>query len=131
MKPFSLVILTNEGVLYDGEALSLYVSSSKGPLGLLPGYTPTIAELSDGVATLVDEGNRKIYFALGGGALEVKPEKVFVLASRGKRFPKEEDAKAWLASVSGPQKGSSEVERAKAALTGTFADYKQNTYNRK
>ncbi|MCI2111513.1 MAG: hypothetical protein LKK13_04125 [Bacilli bacterium] len=125
MKPFSLVILTSEGVLYDGEAFSLYVASSKGPMGLLPGYTPTIAELTDGVATLVDEANRKTYFALGHGALEVKPEKVFVLASRGKRFPKEEDAKAWLRNVSAPRKGFSEVERAKAALTGTFAEYKQ------
>lgn len=131
MNSFSVVILTKEGVAYDGLASSLYVPSSKGPLGLLPGYTPTISPLVDGVGKLINEEGRAFYFALRHGVVEVKPEKVYVLVSAATPFPSEEAAKESLHGVSVPPKGGDEVKKAEAALTGTYADYKQNSYNGK
>jgi len=96
MNPFEVVILSPEGIAFEGEVLSLYVPSSKGPLGILPGYTPTISPLVDGVATIVTDERLTAFFGLRHGVLEVKPEKTFILVHEAKRCSSEQEAQAWL-----------------------------------
>jgi len=99
MNPFEVVILSPEGIAFEGEVLSLYVPSSKGPLGILPGYTPTISPLVDGVGTIVTDERVTTYFGLRHGVLEVKPEKTFILVHEAKRCSSEKEAKEWLAET--------------------------------
>jgi F0F1-type ATP synthase epsilon subunit len=122
-----LVILSPEGVVYEGEVLSLYVPSEKGPLGILPGYTPTIAPLRDGVGKALDALKKTaFYFVCFGGALEVKPDGVVVSSPEARLFPKEEEAvEALKKGRSTPSSQSLEVQRATAALTSTYAESKK------
>ena len=97
MDSLSVIVLTpHEGKVYEGDALELYVPSHKGPLGIYPGYTPTVAPLVKGLARLKTPERRDLYFVISGGVLEVKPDKVFVLSESAQRFDKEEEAKAAL-----------------------------------
>jgi F0F1-type ATP synthase epsilon subunit len=131
MSSFDLVILTPEGIAYEGAAVELYVPSSKGPLGILPGYTATISPLVDGVAHVTSAERVTAYFALRHGVLEVRPDKVIVLSQGATRFQKEEDAREFLSESKSPKNPDSEVKLAAAALTGNYADYKKGSYNPK
>jgi F-type H+-transporting ATPase subunit epsilon len=97
MDSLSVIVLTpHEGKVYEGPALELYVPSRKGPLGICPGYTSTVAPLVKGIARLKTPENRNFYFVISGGVLEVKPDKVYVLSESATRYENEEEAKAAL-----------------------------------
>lgn len=118
MSSLFVTIYTPKGLLYDGEALSLYVPSANGPLGILPGHTPYIAALAkSGVASLTLPSHEVAYFALHFGALEVKKERTYLLSEECARFSSLPEAEAWLSKPSPTlENKNKEAERAKAAI---------------
>ena len=66
MTPFSLKIVTPDGVQFDGHAEELIVRSTSGDLGILAGHTNCVAPLGMGRATIVVEGKPRYGACIGG-----------------------------------------------------------------
>ena len=66
MTPFSLKIVTPDGVQFDGQAEELIVRSTSGDLGILAGHTNCVAPLGMGRATIVVEGKPRYGACIGG-----------------------------------------------------------------
>ena len=70
MKPFSLKIVTPDGVQFEGSAEQLTVRTTDGDVGILAGHINFVAALGMGEAIVVTEG-RKRYGACIGGMVSV------------------------------------------------------------
>ena len=70
MTPFSLKIVTPNGLVYDGQAEELIVRTTSGDLGVLAGHVNCVAPLGMGRATVVIDGVKR-YGACIGGMLSV------------------------------------------------------------
>ena len=70
MKPFSLKIVTPDGVQFEGTAEQLTVRTTDGDVGILAGHINFVAALGMGEAVVVTEG-RKRYGACIGGMVSV------------------------------------------------------------
>ena len=66
MRPFSLKIVTPDGIAFDGQAESLTVRTTSGDMGILAGHTNLVAPLGMGRCTLVMEGKRRHAACIGG-----------------------------------------------------------------
>ena len=76
-----LLILTPNGVAFEGECDEAYFPLTGGPIGIMKGHTPFIGELRHtGVAKITSYG-KSTFFALWHGAVEVKPDDEIVLLS--------------------------------------------------
>jgi len=89
-------LLSPSGVLFEGEASSLYVPSLKGPLGVLEGYTSVIEPLAEEGLIAVNDGKARRFFVSRGGVLEVKPGEAMILAGEIKEYSSEEEARKSL-----------------------------------
>lgn len=78
-EPLKTRVITQERVLFDGEADSVTVPAVNGYLGVLPGHAPLMAALGNGVLKIA-RGDSKDYFAVFGGFLQVKGGQLIVLA---------------------------------------------------
>ena len=70
MTPFSLKIVSPDGMEYEGMAEELIVRTTTGDIGILAGHTPCVAPLGMGRATIVVDGEKR-YAACIGGMLSV------------------------------------------------------------
>ena len=77
--PLQLEIVTPERQVYSDEVDSVQVPGSEGELGVLPHHAPLVSTL--GVGELrIRKGGSEESFAIVGGFLQVRPDKVVVLA---------------------------------------------------
>ena len=88
-----LLILTPNGIAFEGECDELYLPTTRGPMGIMRGYTPVVGELKPtGVAKITSFGKSR-FFALWHGAVEVKPDdKIVVLSETALEADSEEEA---------------------------------------
>ena len=79
MTPFSLKIITPDGVRYDGQAEELIVRATTGDMGFLAGHINCVAPLGMGRATVVIDGVKRYGACIGGmvsvvdGAINLVP----------------------------------------------------------
>ena len=66
MTPFSLKIVTPDGLIYDGQAEELVVRTTSGDLGILAGHINCVAPLGMGRATVIIDGKRRYAACIGG-----------------------------------------------------------------
>lgn len=72
-------IVTPEKMLYSGEVDMITLPGSNGQMGILRGHAPLLSTLDIGEIVLHRrEGND--YLAVSGGVVEVRPDKVTILA---------------------------------------------------
>jgi F-type H+-transporting ATPase subunit epsilon len=77
--PLQLEIVTPERLAYSDEVDSVQLPGSEGELGVLPHHAPLISTL--GVGELrIRKGGSEESFAIVGGFLQVRPDKVVVMA---------------------------------------------------
>jgi F-type H+-transporting ATPase subunit epsilon len=77
--PLQLEIVTPERLAYSDEVDSVQLPGSEGELGVLPHHAPLISTL--GVGELrIRKGGSEESFAIIGGFLQVRPDKVVVMA---------------------------------------------------
>jgi F-type H+-transporting ATPase subunit epsilon len=77
--PLHLEIVTPERLAYEGEVDAVTVPGSEGELGILPHHAPLVSTL--GVGELrIRKGGEVEFFAIAGGFLQVRPDKVVVMA---------------------------------------------------
>ena len=66
MTPFSLKIVTPDGLQFDGKVEELIVRSTSGDLGILAGHVNCVAPLGMGRATVVIDGQKRYAACIGG-----------------------------------------------------------------
>ena len=70
MNTFALMIVTPDGVQFDGQAEELVVRTTTGDMGILAGHINCVAPLGMGMATVLVDG-QKCYGACIGGMVSV------------------------------------------------------------
>jgi F-type H+-transporting ATPase subunit epsilon len=90
-------IVSAEGEIFSGPATMVFAPGSEGDLGIAPRHAPLLALLNAGeVRVQTPEGQQQSFF-VGGGALEVQPNKVTVLADTAIRAHDIDEAAALAA----------------------------------
>ena len=79
MKTITVNIVTPDGPVYDSEVDMVIAKTASGEIGILPGHIPMVAPLVIGAVKLKKDGKSE-YVAVSGGFVEVRPEKVSILA---------------------------------------------------
>ncbi|KAA0548590.1 F0F1 ATP synthase subunit epsilon [Bacillus sp. BGMRC 2118] len=79
MKTIKVSVVTPDGPVYESDVEMVSTKAKSGELGILPGHIPMVAPLAIGTVRLKNEGNTELV-AVTGGFLEVRPDKVTVLA---------------------------------------------------
>ena len=100
-------IVSPEGQLFAGEATMVFAPAVEGEIGIAPRHAPLLTTLSAGVVRVQVEGQEEHTFYVGGGALEIQPKKVTVLADTATRAKDLDEAAAVAAR-----------QRAEQALAG-------------
>jgi F-type H+-transporting ATPase subunit epsilon len=77
--PILLEIVTPERLAYSDEVDSVQIPGSEGELGILPHHAPLVATLGIGELT-IRKGGSEESFAVVGGFVQVRPDKVVVMA---------------------------------------------------
>lgn len=79
MKTVSVSIVTPDGPVYESDVKMVSTKAASGELGILPGHVPMVAPLAIGAVRLKKDGHTDLV-AVSGGFLEVRPDKVTILA---------------------------------------------------
>jgi len=84
MKTLTVSIVTPDGPVYESDVEMVSTKAKSGELGILPGHIPMVAPLEIGAVRLMKDGNTELV-AVSGGFLEVRPEKVTILAQAAEK----------------------------------------------
>jgi F-type H+-transporting ATPase subunit epsilon len=90
-------IVSAEGQIFSGEANMVFVPGSQGELGIAPRHAPLLTTLKAGEVRVQSQGHEEQSFYVGGGALEVQPNLVTVLADTAARARDLDEAAALAA----------------------------------
>jgi len=90
-------VVTPERVVYSGQAEMVIARGVVGDLGILPNHMPLVSPLKTAPVRIKTEGDKEVKMAVSGGFMEVRGDKVTILAE------------------SAELPGDIDVERAKAA----------------
>ena len=77
--PIRCEIVSQDRMVYEGDADIILVPGIEGEMGILPNHAPLLAILKLGVLVLRYQGDEKD-FTISGGVVEVQPNLVTVLA---------------------------------------------------
>lgn len=75
-----LEVITPDAKLFDGEVTSVVAPGIDGYLGILNDHAPMISTLKEGELTFTTANGKEDKLDLKGGVLEVKANKISVLA---------------------------------------------------
>ena len=73
-------VVTPERLVWSGPAEMVIARGVEGELGVLPHHAPLITSLRDGALRVRQPGGGELVIGTRGGFLEVKPDRVTVLA---------------------------------------------------
>ncbi|MGE5420802.1 MAG: ATP synthase F1 subunit epsilon [Chloroflexota bacterium] len=73
-------IITPDKKVYEGEITSVRVPGKKGSFQVLKDHAPIISTLDNGPVIMVDENGNQQIFEVTGGVIEVKANKIILLA---------------------------------------------------
>ena len=79
MKTVTVSIVTPDGPVYDSEVEMVIAKTTSGEIGVLAGHIPMVAPLAISVVKLKNGGKNE-FVAVGGGFIEVRPDKISILA---------------------------------------------------
>jgi F-type H+-transporting ATPase subunit epsilon len=90
-------IVSAEGEIFSGPAKMVFAPASEGELGIAPRHAPLLTLLKAGEVRVQTPDGEEHSFYVGGGALEVQPRKVTVLADTALRAKDIDEAAALAA----------------------------------
>jgi len=90
-------IVSAEGELFSGAASEVFAPASQGDLGIMPRHAPLLTLLKPGEVRVRTPDGEEHHFFVGGGALEVQPKRVTVLADTALRARDIDEAAALAA----------------------------------
>jgi F-type H+-transporting ATPase subunit epsilon len=90
-------IVSPEGQLYSGEANMVFAPATNGDIGIAPRHAPLLTTLRAGEVRVQLQGEEEHVFYVGGGALEIQPHRVSILADTAERARDIDEAAALAA----------------------------------
>ena len=122
-------IVSAEGEIFSGDAAELTAPATEGEIGIHPRHAPLLTLLKAGEVRVKSPDGVEHLFFVGGGALEVQPQKVTVLADTALRAKDLDEAAALAAKQRAEEalkdKGSERTQaELLAELTRTIAQLK-------
>ena len=84
MSTIKLDIVTAESTVFSDDVEIVVAPGVQGQLGILPHHAPLMTMLQPG-ELLIKQGDTEICLAITGGFLEVRPDRVIVLADAAER----------------------------------------------
>lgn len=94
MSTIRLEIVTVEEKIFDDEVNMIVAPGSEGVLGILPRHTALLTALTYGELQVKKDGQPDMFYAIGGGFMEVRPHHVVVLADAAERVDEIDLARA-------------------------------------
>ncbi len=76
----NLQIITPDKTVYEGEVQLVQVPGSKGSFQILKNHAPIISTLEAGNVKIIDGEDKTSMIPIGGGVIEVKNNKIIILA---------------------------------------------------
>jgi F-type H+-transporting ATPase subunit epsilon len=73
-------IITPDQKIFEGDVKSVRVPGKKGSFQVLKDHAPIISTLETGPVIMVDMGGSEIRYDIKGGVIEVKMNKIILLA---------------------------------------------------
>lgn len=110
-------IVSAEGEIHAGEAFMVFAPAVEGDVGIAPHHAPLLTRLRPGEVRVRDAAGEDQSFFVGGGILEIQPDRVTVMADTAIRAKDADEAAALEAkqlaeeSISNAQ---SEIDLARA-----------------
>jgi F-type H+-transporting ATPase subunit epsilon len=77
--PIRCEIVSQDRMVYEGDADVVIVPGEAGQMGILPNHAPLLSTLKYGILTVRSQGVEE-YFTIAGGVVEVQPDIITVLA---------------------------------------------------
>jgi F-type H+-transporting ATPase subunit epsilon len=90
-------IVSAEGEIFAGEARMVFLPASEGEIGVAPRHAPLLTLLKAGEVRVQTPDGAEQSFYVGGGALEIQPKRVTVLADTAARAKDLDEAAALAA----------------------------------
>jgi F-type H+-transporting ATPase subunit epsilon len=75
-------IVTPDKRVFEGDIKSVRVPGKKGSFQVLKDHAPIVSTLENGPVILVDPEGKETIFEISGGVIEVKANKIILLADR-------------------------------------------------
>jgi F-type H+-transporting ATPase subunit epsilon len=122
-------IVSAEGEIFSGDVTELSAPASEGEIGIHPRHAPLLTLLKAGEVRVKTTDGAEQFFFVGGGALEVQPRQVTVLADTALRAKDLDEAAALAAKQRAEEalkdkSGAMTQAEALAELTRTIAQLK-------
>jgi F-type H+-transporting ATPase subunit epsilon len=125
---FRLEIVTAERMVFSDDVSAVIAWGVEGQLGILPHHAPLMTMLQPG-DILIRKDKEEEFFAISGGFLEVRPDKVIILADACERvdeidIARAEEAKKRAQETMKAAPLSADAAAAEAALRRSLARLK-------
>jgi len=122
-------IVSAEGEIFSGEAAMVFVPAVMGELGIAPRHAPLLTNIKPGEVRVQTPDGTEQFFYVSGGAMEVQPHLVTVLADTAIRAKDLDEAAALEAKKRAEEAladrtGAIEVAEAQAELARAAAQLK-------
>jgi len=122
-------IVSAEGEIFSGAAAMVFAPASQGEIGIAPRHAPLLTTLKPGEVRVQTPEGDEHYFYIGGGAIEVQPHLVTVLADTALRAKDIDEAAALSAKQRAEDAlkdrvGLIEIAEAQAELARAAAQLK-------
>ena len=108
-------IVSAEGEIFSGPASMVFLPASEGEIGVTPRHAPLLTLLKPGEVRVQSADGTEQSFYVGGGALEVQPNKVTVLADTAARASDLDEAAAIAARARAEEALSGKIDRIEQA----------------
>lgn len=92
-KKLNFEITTPEKIVYSDKVDEVVLPTVQGEIGILPNHIPLVSILKPGELR-IKKGKEEEYLAVSGGFIEVRPDKVVVLADSAEKSDEIDEAKA-------------------------------------
>jgi F-type H+-transporting ATPase subunit epsilon len=117
---FRLELVTAERMVYSDDVNMVVAWGTEGQLGILPHHAPLMTMLQPG-ELIIKKDNEESYMAVSGGFLEVRPDKVIILADACERaeeidLARAQEAKRRAGEIMKAPLSETETAAAEAAL---------------
>ena len=94
MSTIQVDIVSAEGEIFAGPAAMVFLPASDGDIGVAPRHAPLLTLLKAGEVRVKTPEGEELSFFVGGGVLEIQPQRVTVLADTAARAKDLDEAAA-------------------------------------
>jgi len=108
-------IVSAEGEIFSGPAKMVFLPAAEGEIGVAPRHAPLLALLKAGEVRVQPPEGAEMSFYVGGGAIEVQPARVTVLADTAARATDLDEAAALSARQRAEEALAAKVDKIELA----------------